>query len=314
MRVIKNLFKWICGAVFLLATLSAIAQGQAIQLVVPFPASSPSSELARQLAVPLAAKLGQPVNVEYRPGGNSKVAQDHVRNAKPDGLTFLWATSAMVVEPVIANAPQEVARDLIPLGMSMRSSLVMVARPGLPQRSFAEVLAHVRSGGALSCGYGGGAMLLACSALKQLNPTGVTPVAYQSSGLATPDVVGDRLDVAFMLLEPSLKSLVAANKLRLLGRTNAVSTDPVVALAPRLDAQLAALNVVPWMAWFAPMGTPSDATQRFVRAAQEVLSEPPMLARLDDYDFRPENMGATEFSAFLMQEYQRYNQLLRGAR
>jgi tripartite-type tricarboxylate transporter receptor subunit TctC len=308
--VLKKLWVTAC----LLTAASAFAQSSPIQIVVPFPASSPSSELARQMAVPLAAKLGQPVNIEYRPGGNSKVAQDHVRNAKPDGLTFLWATSAMVVEPVIAGTPQEVSRDLMPLGMSMRSSLVMVARPGLAQRSFAEVLAHVRSGGSLTCGYGGGAMLLACSALKQLNPNGVTAVAYQSSGLAVPDVVGDRLDVAFMLLEPTLKSLISTNKLRLLGRTNSISTDAVVAQAPRLDVQLSALNVAPWMAWFAPMGTPLDATQRFVRAAQEVLAEPAMLAKLDDYDFRPENMAANDFSVFLTQEYQRYNQLLRGAR
>jgi tripartite-type tricarboxylate transporter receptor subunit TctC len=302
---------WVfCCAMLACAGLAA----QTIQIVVPFPATSPSSELARQMAAQLSVKLGQAVQVEYKPGGNSRVAQDFVRSAKPDGLTYLWATSAIVVEPVVSDKPQEMARDLMPLALSVRSSLMMVARPGLPQRSFAEVLAHLRSGGKLSCGFGGGAMLLACSALKQLSPDGVAVVGYQSSGLAVPDVVGDRLDVAFMLLEPTVKSLVANDKIRLLGRTNSGTSDAVIAAAPRLDAALPSLAIAPWHAWFAPVGTPPELARRFVQAAQEVVNEPEMLKRFDDYDFRPQYIGEPEFSRFLSAEYQRYAQLLKTAK
>ncbi len=299
-----------------LATLSAFsnAQAPAIQLVVPLPAAAPSSELARQMATLLTAKLGQPVNVEYKPGGNGRVAQDYLRQAKPDGLTYLWATSAVVVESVIADKQQEMARDLMPLALSARSSLIMIARAGLPQRSFAEVLVHLRAGGKISCGFGGGAMLLACSALKQINPEGVAVVGYQSSGLAVPDVVGERLDVAFLLLEPSVKGLIASDKLRLLGRTNAGTSDPVVASTPRLDSLLPSLAVAPWHAWFAPQGTPVDQTRRFVQAAQEVMMDQAMLKRMDDYDFRPEFIGEPEFTRYLNAEYQRYAQLLKTAK
>jgi tripartite-type tricarboxylate transporter receptor subunit TctC len=294
--------------------LSATAQTSAIQVVVPFPAASPSSELARQMTAQLAIKLGQPVNVEYKPGGNSRVAQEHVRNAKPDGLTYFWATSAMVVEPVIADKPQDMGRDLMPLALSVRSSLIMVARPGLPQRSFQEVLASLRAGGKLSCGYGGGAMLLACSALKQINPEGVNVVGYQSSGLAVPDVVGDRLDVAFMLVEPTVKSLIASDKIRLLGRTHSGGSDPVLASATRLDSMLPALAIAPWHAWFAPVGTPPEQARRFVQAAQEVIMDAEMLKRFDDYDFRPQYITEPDFSRFLQAEYARYAQLLRTAK
>lgn len=292
----------------------AWAQSNAIQLVVPFPAAAPSSELARQMASLLTAKLGQPVNVEYRPGGNSRVAQDHVRAAKPDGLTFLWSTSAIVVEPVIADKPQEVAKDLMPLALSVRSSLIMVARPGLQQRSFSELVVALRNGGKISCGYGGGAMLLACSALKQINPEGVTLVGYQSSGAAVPDVLGDRLDVAFMLLEPNAKSLIATEKMRLLGRTSSGTSDAVIAVAPRVDSILPTMNVAPWQAWFAPIGTPPELTKRFVQAAQEVLAEPAMQKRLDDYDFKLDTILEPEFSKFLAAEFARYSQLLKTTR
>jgi tripartite-type tricarboxylate transporter receptor subunit TctC len=309
----KQLFPRLSLAVSL-ACASCVVWAQAIQLVVPFPAASPSSELARQLASQMTAKLGQTVTVEYKPGGNSKVAQDYVRTAKPDGQTFLWATSAIVVEPAIAAAPQEMARELMPLALSVRSSLIMVARPELPQRSFEHVLAHLRSGGRLSCGYGGGAMLLACTALKQISPQAVTLVAYQSSGLAVPDLVGNRLDVAFMLIEPSVKSLIAADKLQLFGRTHSTSIDPLIAQSPLLSTSMPALAISPWQAWFAPKGTPPELAQRFVKAAQEASNEPTMLKRFSDFDFRPEHLAEPEFSSYLNAEFQRYAQILRASR
>jgi tripartite-type tricarboxylate transporter receptor subunit TctC len=310
----KNQMHWVLVAALCLFSLSGRAQTNAIQIVVPFPAASPSSDLARIMAAQLTLKLGQPVNVEYKPGGNSRVAQEHVRNAKPDGLTFLWATSAIVVEPVVANQPQDMARDLMPLALWVRSSLIMVARPGLPQRSFSEVLASLRSGGKLTCGFGGGAMLLACSALKQINPDGVNLVGYQSSGMAVPDVMGDRLDVAFMLVEPTVKSLIAANRVRLLGRTNSAGSDPVLATSPRLDALLPSMAVSPWVAWFAPTGTSTELARRFVLAVQEVIQDPDLKKRFDDYDFQPQYIPEPEFSRFLNAEYQRYSQLLKSSK
>lgn len=297
----------------LLALLPAgrtLAQGGPLQIVVPLPAATPTGELARLMSLQLARRLGRPVVVDYRPGGNSRVAQDHVRAAKPDGNTLLWSTSAIVVEPALAGQPQEVARDLQPLALSARASLVMVARPGLAQRSFQELLAALRQGARLSCGYGGGAMLLACSALKQLNPDGVVLVGYASSGLALPDVAGERLDVAFTLLEPTVKSLAAAGKLNLMGRTHSGSTDPALASLPRLDRLMPQLDISPWQAWFAPAGTPPEATRRFLQAAREAMLEPEMAQRLDDFDFQAEFVPEPAFSRLLAAEYQRYAALL----
>lgn len=311
---IKTVFQVSFAIALALCSALSHAQTPTIQLVVPLPAAAPSSELARQMATLLTVKLGQPVNVEYKPGGNGRVAQDYLRQSKPDGLTFLWATSAVVVEPVIADKPQEMARDLMPLALSARSSLIMIARPGLPQRSFTEVMTHLRAGGKISCGFGGGAMLLACSALKQISPEGVTVVGYQSSGLAVPDVVGERLDVAFLLLEPNVKGLIAGDKLRLLGRTQTGTSDPLVVSTPRLDGLLPSLAIAPWHAWFAPQGTPAEPARRFVQAAQEVMMDQAMLKRMDDYDFRPDFIGEPDFTRYLNAEYQRYAQLLRAAK
>lgn len=292
----------------------AWAQSNPLYIVLPFPAATPSAELARQMSVRLAAKLERPVVVEYKPGGNSRVAQDHVRAAKPDGNTLLWAVSSIVVEPVLAGKPQDLARDLQPLALGLRASLVMVSRPGLAHRDFSEILASLRSGGTLSCGYGSGAMLLACTALKQLNPQGVVLVGYASSGLALPDVAGERLDVAFTLLEPVVKALVAAGKVQMLGRTSTGGNDPSMATVPRIDRILPALAISPWQGWFAPAGTPPESTQLFLRVLQEVMQDSEMRKQFSQFDFRPDYVPEPEFSKMLHSEYLRFTQLLQTVR
>jgi tripartite-type tricarboxylate transporter receptor subunit TctC len=304
--------KLIIFMAFSLHALILYAQS-AIEIVVPFPASAPSSELARQLAPAISAKLGQGVNIVYRPGGNSKVAQEHVRQAKPDGLTYLWATSAILIEPAIEGKSfGEVGKDLAPLALVFRTGLIMVARPGLQQRSFAQVLAHVQAGGKLSCGYGGGAMLLACNALKQINRQGVTLVPYQSSGLAAPDVIGDRLDVAFMLVEPNIKSLIASERMRLLGRTHASESDALIASAPRLDQSLASLSASPWVAWFTPIGAKTEDTQRFTQAAREAMQDPTIARWMQEFGFFPEHLGIADFTRFMQAEFRRHSELVRA--
>ncbi len=306
-RLFCSAFAVVCMA---LGGPSSPAFGQSLQIVVPFPAASPSGELARMLGVRLTAKLGHPVQIDYRPGGNSRVAQDMVRSAKADGSVILWASSAIVVEPVIAQNPQEMARDLQPLALAARASLIMLARPSLGARSLSDVLAIIRSGKPISCAYGGGAMLLACSALKQIGNGNVILVPYASSGLALPDVAGDRVDIAFTLLEPSVKALASVGKVLALGRTQTVSNDPLIAALPRLDQMLPQLAIAPWLGWFAPAATPLEATQRFLQAAQEVMQEPEMQKRLEDFDFRADFIPEPEFSRMLSRDYARYSLLL----
>ncbi len=303
-RIFLSLLAIVCLA------LSSAALGQSLQIVVPFPAASPTGELSRMLSTRLAAKLGHPVSVEYRPGGNSRVAQDVVRSAKADGSVILWGSSAIVVEPVIAQKPHEIAKDLQPLALAARASLIMLARPGLGASSLSDVLALIRSGKPLSCAYGGGAMLLACSALKQMGSGNVILVPYASSGLALPDVAGDRVDIAFTLIEPSAKALVSAGKVLALGRTQSTSGDPLLAALPRLDQILPQLAISPWLGWFAPAGTPVQATQRFLQAANEVMQESDMQKRLEDFDFRAAFVPEPEFSRLLSREYARYSLLI----
>src|SRR5580698_316573 len=66
-----------------------------IRLLVSFPPGGAADLVARAVGLPLAARLGQPVVVENRPGSNGNLAGELVVGAAPDGYTLLLGNSAL---------------------------------------------------------------------------------------------------------------------------------------------------------------------------------------------------------------------------
>src|SRR5438270_13104943 len=93
MRYAAVLLSWaLCCAA------GALAQSfpsRAITLVVPFAPGGPTDTIARILAEPMRAALGQPVVVENVAGANGNIGVGRVARASPDGYTVIvghWST------------------------------------------------------------------------------------------------------------------------------------------------------------------------------------------------------------------------------
>ena len=73
-----------------------------IKLIVPFAAGGPIDTMARFVAQPLAARLGQTVIVENRPGSGGTIGARAVAAAEPDGYTLLFGSSGtLAVAPAL---------------------------------------------------------------------------------------------------------------------------------------------------------------------------------------------------------------------
>ena len=60
-----------------------------ITIIAPFPPGGPSDALARILAGPLEAALGQPIVIENVGGAGGTIGAARVARAEPDGYTLL---------------------------------------------------------------------------------------------------------------------------------------------------------------------------------------------------------------------------------
>ncbi|MGN5480706.1 Bug family tripartite tricarboxylate transporter substrate binding protein [Cupriavidus basilensis] len=77
---------------------------------------------ARYVARKLEEKLGKPVVVENRPGGNSFIAAQAVVSAEPDGYTLLLASNSPVATNVamFRKLPYDPVHDLAPIARLRR--------------------------------------------------------------------------------------------------------------------------------------------------------------------------------------------------
>src|SRR5262249_23463746 len=105
-----------------LATLSTAAgqeyPSRPITLVVPFAAGGPTDTVARIIAEPMRAALGQSIIVENVVGASGTVGTGRVARASPDGHTIVvgyWGTH--VLNGALFSLQYDVLRDFAPVAL-----------------------------------------------------------------------------------------------------------------------------------------------------------------------------------------------------
>ncbi|MDB5965636.1 MAG: hypothetical protein JWQ72_2136, partial [Polaromonas sp.] len=124
---------------------NAQAQGSApwptrgpIRLVAVFPPGGSVDQVARILAVPLQAQLGQSVIVENKGGASGSIGAAAVAAAPADGYTFAVVFDTHGVNPaLIPNLPFDSKKDLAPVVLVGTSPMVLATFTGSEYKSFA---------------------------------------------------------------------------------------------------------------------------------------------------------------------------------
>src|SRR6267154_3924623 len=110
-----------------------------IRLIVPFAAGGLNDVVARLLAPYLERSLGQPVVVDNRPAASGIVGTDATAKAAPDGYTLLMVASSYTIVPAThGKLPYDPERDLAPIVMVAKNSLLFLVNPKVPAHSLAE--------------------------------------------------------------------------------------------------------------------------------------------------------------------------------
>ena len=103
-----------------------------IRIVLQFPPGGSTDAVARILAQPLSAALGQQVLVENRPGADGAIAGDFVARSDPDGHTLVITTSGTVWQNRVlyTKLPYNLDKDLAPVTIFPSGPLVV----GVPEK------------------------------------------------------------------------------------------------------------------------------------------------------------------------------------
>ena len=145
----RKFLRVVAGAAALPTVLSgAHAQNyptRPMRLIVGFPAGGVTDILARLLSPWLSERLGQQFIVEDQPGAGTNLATETVVKARPDGYTFLMATSTNAINATLYdNLKFNFVRDTAPVASIARTPLVMEVNPSFPASTVPEFISYAR--------------------------------------------------------------------------------------------------------------------------------------------------------------------------
>jgi tripartite-type tricarboxylate transporter receptor subunit TctC len=247
-----------------------------ITIIAPFPPGGPSDALARILAGPLEAALGQPIVIENIGGAGGTVGVTRVARAEPDGYTLLigqWSTQ--VVSPVTYNLAVDVVNDFAPIALLANTPQIIIARKDFPASDVRGLIAWLKTNPdkaqAATVGAAGGAQV-AGMYFQQVTGTRFGFVPYRGGAPAMQDLMAGRVDIMFDQAANAIGQVRAGTI-----KAYAVMTKQRWHLAPDIptidEAGAQGLHVSYWHALWAPKGTPADIVAKVNAAVVGALAD-----------------------------------------
>jgi tripartite-type tricarboxylate transporter receptor subunit TctC len=298
---------------------SAAAQAQAwpskpIKIVVNFPPGGAADQIARSVAQPLQAALGQTVVVENRAGSGGNIGGDAVAKSAPDGYTLLMSSGGMVsVNPhIYARMPFDPAKDLVPVAAAARVLVFLVVRTDSPSKDFKAFLADLKANpGQRSFGSpgNGSSPHLSTEMLKSQTGTYAVHVPYRGAAPALTDLLGGQLDFIF---DPGIGiPHVRAGRLRVLA-VGSPQRSPLFPDVPTLDELgLKGFDADTIFGFYAPAGTPEAIVTRLNTEINRILATPALKERIAALGGVPAPMSPAEFAAKATEDSKRFGAIIR---
>jgi len=322
----KPIAKPLLLAAALLGTLAGVASAQPswpgakpITLIVPYSAGGSVDFTARLVATKLGERLKQSVVIENVTGAGGAIGVAKAVNAAPDGYTLVAGPDSAIAIGRLINPAAfkfDPLRDLAPVGMLNTAPMVLVARPGLPVKDFADFvkLAKASPGKFNYATSGVGTVLqLAMELLKERTGIFVTHVPYRGGAQIATDVIGNQVDLA-MLVSTSAIPHVTGNRLKALGvtgsqRLEALPQVPAFGEMPGLKG----FDMVSWTGIFAPANTPAPIVSRLNQELNAVLKDPEVRAKLQEQGALPGTGSPEDLGRFVKSEYARNQKIVQAA-
>jgi tripartite-type tricarboxylate transporter receptor subunit TctC len=269
--------------VFFVAALLALAvapnahsqyPSRPIRFIVPFPPGGSADGIARIISQQMTLAMGQQWLVDNRPGADGALAGTLAMKAAPDGHTVFFGTNSPLsaVPALRKEPPYDPVKDFTPISLIGRFTFILFMSPSVPAKTLSELIDYARANpGKLNYGTGNTGGIVAMAQLKSLAKLDMAQIPYKGDAPATADMMGGRIQLAFMAPVPALAQ-ARDGRLRML----AVLLPQRSSLAPEVptiaEAGMPGVSITPWTGLFGPARMNPDIVARLSRELNVVLS------------------------------------------
>ena len=277
------------------AVLAQSYPSRPVKVIVPFPPGDAADILSRLIGPKMAERMGQPVIVENRAGASGQIGLEVLKNAAADGYTIgVGQGGNLVVAPhTYKKLPYDPLKDFVAVAIIATNYLAVVANPGVPFKSAAEMIAWAKANPGrmtLATNGEGGFPHLAFEHLAVMGGFKFQHIPYKGAAQIITDVMGGQVQLGIGAYT-SLSPHVLSGRVRLIAVTNPVRVPnkpelPIFAEAvPGYDSR-------GWFGYVAPAATPReivarlndeinramklpDVSEKMIAAGLIIVTEPP---------------------------------------
>jgi len=290
-----------------------------LRIFVPNPPGGPTDIAARFYAAELAAALGQPVVVDYKPGGNGAVVANATIAAPADGYTLAFSSiGGQVLTPVISEYKKQppnpdVLNQLTSVSFLADTALVFVVNPKTIARTLQEFIAQAKAQpGKLnytSTGVGGSDHLSTELFNKEVGISAVH-IPHKGAAAALNSLQMSETDYWFAPIG-SIMPLYRAGRIKVLAN-GAARRSPLLPDVPTIAeaAKLPGFDVASWFALFVRTGTDKEIINTLSREIQKIAALPELRDKLGPLGIEAKASTPEELNARVNQDIVKWRTLL----
>jgi tripartite-type tricarboxylate transporter receptor subunit TctC len=286
-----------------------------VRVVANFAIGGAIDAVARVVSAKLAAAMGQQFVVDNRPGAGGNIGADAVAKANPDGYTLLCTldTTLTVNPSLYGKLPFDPARDFAPITLAAAAPLALLTHPALPAQDVGQFIALAKArGGSLkfASGGSGSAGHLAGVLLGQVAGFEFLHVPYKGGPQAVSDLVAGQTD--FTILSFTVTAgLIKGGKVRALAVTGPRRAPAYPELPTIAESGYPSYEVVFWIGFLAPTGTPPRVLSRLHAEILNALPQPEVRNVLSGQGFETVGNSPEAFAAIIERDRARWTKIVK---
>lgn len=251
-----------------------------VKFIIPLGPGSGVDITARVFADKLAAKWGQPVVVENRPGGDAIVAITAVIAAKDDHVLLFAPTSTFTAHPYLHDKLPYNINDLVPVAR-VTNTLIGVGVPtSLGVNTVKELAEKIKTTpGKLNYASVTGANDLLFASFLKTEGLSMAKVPYKDTVQAINDLAEGRIHsfvAAYAILRPQVQN----GKVKVVSITNRKHAAALPDIPTSTEAGFKSLSMDGLVGLLGPRDMPLAVRERIAADIREIAADPAVVERL----------------------------------
>lgn len=288
-----------------------------LRIVVPQPPGGGFDFVGRVLGDKLGPLMKETFVVENKPGVGTVVGTDYVAKLPPDGYTaVVGSISNIVMNPwLYKSLPYDPIKDFVPVGLVTSYSYTLIGRKGLPFNDLKGLIKYASDNpGKLTYASGGngtGQHVLAAALFKSAGVDCVH-IPYKGAQAAYTDIIGGRVDL-FFDLSPTAKPHIDAGNV-IAYATSGAARNPNLPNTPTIaETGVSNVQLESWFGLFLPAKTPAPIVAKWQEAFAQVANQADVKERFEKAGGKPIAPNPAEVRTIVLNDYNRWKQLIAAA-